>query len=107
MKLRASFVHCHRTAVKHSPGQCRNGALGFHRLGHLHEGDASGFARIPVVDDGNGFDCSVDCKQFPQLLLRHRDIQISDKNVSHEFILFLIFRNLAIRNERGISKRRS
>ena len=104
MKLRASFVHCHRTAVKHRPGQCRNGALGFHRLGHLHEGDASGFARIPVLDDGDGFNGTVGGKQFPQLLLRHRDIQVSDKDVSHEFILFLIFRNLAIRNERGISK---
>ena len=50
-----------------------------------------GFARIPVLDDGDGFDCSVGCKQFPQLLLRHRDIRASDKNVSHEFILFLIF----------------
>src|SRR5262249_53752030 len=39
-----------------------------------------------------------------QLLLRHRDIQVPYKNVSHEFILFLISRNLGIRNERGISK---
>ena len=61
-------------------------------------------SRIPVLDDGDGFDGTVGCKQFPQLLLRHRDIQVSDKDVSHEFILFLTFRNLAIRNERGISK---
>jgi hypothetical protein len=33
----------------------------------------------------------VGCKQFPQLLLRHRDIQVSDKNVSQKFILLLIF----------------
>jgi hypothetical protein len=29
----------------------------------------------------------VGCKQFPKLLLCHRDIQVSDKDVSHEFIL--------------------
>ena len=104
MKLRASFVHVHRTTVKHRSVECRNGALGLGRLRHLHEGDAPGFACIPVLYDGDGFDGTVGCKQFPQLLLRHRDIQISDKNVSHEFILFLILRNLAIRNERGTSK---
>ena len=64
----------------------------------------AGFARIPVLEDGDGFDGTVRCKQFPQLLFRHRDIQVSDKDVSHEFILFLIFRKLAIRNESGISK---
>ena len=104
MKLRASFVHVHWTAVKHRSVECRNNALGFRRVRHLHEGYAAGFARIPVLDDGDGFDGTVGCKQFPQLLLRHRDIQVSDKDVSHEFILFLTFRNLAIRNERGISK---
>lgn len=87
MKLRASFVHGHRTSVEHRPGQCRNSALGFDGLRHLHEGDAAGFARVPVLDDGHGFDCSVGRKQFPQLLLRHRDIQVSNKDVSHEFIL--------------------
>ena len=103
MKLRATFVHVHRTAVKHRSIQCRNSGLGFRRLGHLHESDAPRFARIPVLDDGDGFDGTVACKQFPQLLLRHSDIEVSDKDVSHEFILFLS-RNLAIRNERGISK---
>ena len=91
MKLRASFVHAHRTTVEHSSIQCRNSALGFRRLCHLHEGDAARFARIPVLDDRDGFDSSVGCKKFPQLPLRHRDIQFPDKNVSHEFILFVIF----------------
>lgn len=90
MKLRSRFVHIHRTSVKHGSIQCRNSALGFRRLRHLHEGDAAGFARIPVLDDGDGFDGTVGCKQFPQLLLRHRDIQVPDKDVSHEFILLLI-----------------
>jgi len=90
-KLRASFVHVHRAAVKHRSVQCKNGGLGFSRLRHLYERDAAGFAGIPVVDDGDGFDCSVGCKQFPQLLLRHRNIQVSDKDVSHEFIFSLIF----------------
>jgi hypothetical protein len=89
MKLRASFVHVHRAAVKHRSVQGRNGAQGFSRLRHLHERDAPRFARIPVLHDGDGFDGTVGCKQFPQLLLRHRDIQVSDKDVSHEFIPLL------------------
>lgn len=88
MKLRASFIHVHRTAVKHRSIQCRNGALGFGRLRHLHERDAPRFASIPILDDGDGFDGTVGCKQSSQLLLRHRDIQVPDKDVSHEFILF-------------------
>jgi len=107
MKLRASFVHVHRTAVKRHSIQCRNSALGFRRMRHLHEGDAAGFARIPVLDDGDRFDCSVGRKQFPQLLLRHRDIQVSDKHVSHEFILFLIFRKSGSQEQMRIFKRRS
>jgi len=107
MKLRASFVHAHRTTVKHRSMQCRNSALGFRRLRHLHEGDAAGFARIPVLDDGDGFDGSLGCKNFPQLLLRHRDIQVPDKNVSHEFILFLIFPKSRNQERRRNFKRRS
>jgi len=89
MKPRASFVHVHRTAVEHRSIQCRNSALGFLHLGHLHEGDAPRFARVPVLDDADGFDGTMGCKQFPQLLLCHRDIQVSDKDVSHEFILLV------------------
>ena len=91
LSLRSRFVHGHGTAIEHRSVQRRNSALGFFRLRHLHESDAAGFARIPVLDDGDGFDGTVGCKQFPQLLLRHRDIQVSDKDVSHEFILLLIF----------------
>jgi len=91
MKLRASFVHFHRTTVKHRPIQCRNSTLGLRRLRHFYESDAARFARIPVLDDGDGFDGTVGGKQFPELLFRHRDIQVSDKDISHEFILFLIF----------------
>ena len=107
MKPRASFVHAYRTPVKHRSTQCRNSALRFRRLRHLHEGEAAGFARIPVRDDRNGFDGSVGCKKFPQLLLRHRDIQVSDKNVSHEFILFLIFPEFCNQERTRNFKRRS
>jgi len=85
MKLGASLVHVHRTAVKRRSIQCRNSALGFGRLRHLHERDAARFACIPVLDDGDGFDGTVGCKQLSQLLLRHRDIQVPYKNVSHKF----------------------
>jgi hypothetical protein len=102
MKLRASFVHVHRTTIKYRFVECRNSAPGFRRLCHLHEGEAAGFARIPVLDDRDGFDGAVGCKQFPQLLLRHRDIQVPDKDVGHEFISSCFSLNLAVRNERGI-----
>ena len=92
LKLRASFVHVHCTTVQHCSVECRNSALGLGRLCHLHEGHAAGFARIPVLDDGNGFDGAMGCKQFPELLLRDCDIQVSDKDVSHEFILWLVAR---------------
>jgi hypothetical protein len=101
MKLRPSFVHIHRTAVKHRSVQGRNGAQGFSRLRHLHECYAAWFARIPVLHDHDGFHGTVGCKQFPQLLLRHRDIQVSDKNVSHEFILLPIFAKL---NKSGVAR---
>lgn len=104
MKLRASFIHVHPTAAKHGSIQCRNCALGFGCLHHLHECDAAGFARIPVLDDGDGFDGTVGCKQFSQLLLRHRDIQVPDKDVSHEFILLIDCPKSRDRNEGGISK---
>jgi len=91
MQLRTSFVHSDRTPVEHLSIQRRNSRLGFRCLRHLHEGDAAGFARIPVLDDRDGFDGSMCCKNLPQLMFRYRDIQAPNKDVSHEFILFLIF----------------
>jgi len=90
LNLRSRFVHGHGTAVEHCSAQRRNSAQGFARMRHLHEGHAPGFTRIPILDDGDGFDGTVGCKKFSQLLLRYRDIQVSDKDVSHKFILFLI-----------------
>ena len=88
MRLRASFAHPHRTPVQHGSIECCDSALGFRRLRHFHEGYAARFARIPVVDDGDAVDAAVDCKKVAQLLLRHRDIEIPDKDVGHELILF-------------------
>lgn len=103
-KLRASFVHTHRTAVKRGSIQRGNGVLGLCRLRHLRQCDAAGFAPFPILDDRDGLDAFRGVQKFPQLLLRYRDIQVCYKNVSHEFILFLISRNLAIRSQRGNSK---
>lgn len=91
MKLRACFVHVHRTSVEHRSIKRRNSCLCFRRLRHLHEGHAPGLARIPVLDDRDGFDISVGRKKFSQLLLRRGDIQVPDKNVRHEWILFWAF----------------
>jgi hypothetical protein len=91
MQLWTSFVHSDRTPVEHLSIQRRNRALGSRRLGHLHECDSAGFARIPILNERDGFDRSVRRKHFPQLRLRHGDIQVPDKNVSHGSTLFLIF----------------
>ena len=100
MELRASFVHAHGAAVKQGSIQRRNGALSFRCSRHFHEGDAAGFARIPVLNHRNGLDGPVSCKKFAQLLLGHRDIEVPDINVSHEFIFSGLSGSLAIRNER-------
>ena len=87
MKLRTSFVHSHRTPIEHLSIQRSNSALGLRRLRHLDKSDTAWLASIPVLDDRDGFDGSVFCKNFSQLLLCHRDIKVSDKNVGHEIIL--------------------
>jgi len=76
LKLRTSFIYPHRTAVEHGSIQCSNGALSLGSLGYLNKGDASGFACVPVRDDGDAFDSSVRCKKFLQLMLRHGYIQV-------------------------------
>ena len=96
MKLRACFIYVHRTTVKYRFVECRNSCLRFRRLRHLHEGHAAGLPRIPVLDDRDGFDISMGCKKFSQLLLGRGDVEVPDKNISHEFLLSLIlarFRN--------------
>ena len=90
MKLRASFVHVDRAAVHHRSIECSNRTLGFRCLCHFKEGDAARFARIPVFDNADSFDAAVDAEKLAQLLLRHRDVQVPNKNISHEIILYPI-----------------
>jgi len=87
MKLRTSFVHSHRTPIDYLSIQRSNSTLGLRRLRHLDKGDTAWLASIPVLDDCDGFDGSVCCKNVSQLLLCRRDVKVSDKNVGHEFIL--------------------
>jgi len=87
MKLRTSFVHSHRTPIDYLSIQRSNSTLGLRRLRHLDKGDTAWLASIPVLDDCDGFDGSVCCKNVSQLLLCHRHVKVSDKNVGHEFIL--------------------
>lgn len=70
-----------------------NSCLRFRRLRHLDESNTARFARIPVLDDSDAFDGSVGREGIAQLLLCHRNIEIPDKEVSHELILPVIFRN--------------
>ena len=71
-----------------------NTRLGFRCMCHLDKSDTAGLARVPVHDDHDGFDGSMHCKNFSQLLLRYRDIKVADKNVGHEVILPLMFPNI-------------
>lgn len=93
IKLRACFVHFHRAPIEHRSVQRSNSCLGFQRLRHLDESHTARFARIPVLDDRDGFDGSVGREDVSQLLLCHRDIDVPDKNVNHELIMPLIFPN--------------
>ena len=85
IKFRTSFIHTHRTAVQHSSIEGGNCALRFRRLRHLNKGHPPGFAGISVHHYADRFDGSVGCKKFPQLLFRHRNIQVSNKYIGHEF----------------------
>jgi hypothetical protein len=89
MKFRTSSVHSHRTSIEHLSIQVGNCCFGFRLLCHLDEGDTAWLASIPVLDNRDSFDASMGCKKFSQLLLCHRDIEVPDKNISHEFILRL------------------
>ena len=86
MKLRTSFVHPHRTPVEQHSIQRSDSGLSFRRLRHLDKSDTAGLASIPVDDDRDGFDGSLCCKNFSQLLLCYRDIKVPDKKVGHGFI---------------------
>ena len=95
MKLRTSFVHTHRTLVEHLSIQRSNCSLGFGRMCHFDKRDTTWLASIPILDDRDAFHGSVCCKNFPELLLCHRDVKVPDKNVGHEVILPLIFPNVS------------
>jgi len=86
IKLRASFVHSHRTPVEHLSIQRSNRALGFSRLRHLDKSDTARLARVPVHDDRDGFDGSLCGKNLSQLRLGYRDIKVPDENIGHGFI---------------------
>ncbi len=86
MKLGTSFVHPDRTPVEQHSIQGSGCGFGSRGLRHLDKGDAAGLARVPVHHKGNGLHGSMGCKNFSQLLLCYRDIQVPDKNVGHEFI---------------------
>jgi len=60
-------------------------------LRHLDESHTARFAGIPIHDEGDGFDRPVCGKQIAQLLLGQRDIEVPDKNISHELVLPLVF----------------
>lgn len=93
IKLRAGFVHPDRTPIERRSIQRSNRCLGFHRLSHLNESHTARFARISIHDEGDGLDGPVARKQIAQLLLGQSDIEVPNKNISHESILPLIVFN--------------
>jgi hypothetical protein len=86
MNLRTSFVHSHRTPVEHRSVQRSDRSPGFSCLVHLDKSNTAGLAGIPVHHDRDGFDTSMRCKNFSQLLLCHGNIQVPDEDIGHEFI---------------------
>jgi hypothetical protein len=86
MELGTSFVHPQRTLIEHLSIQRSDSGLGFSCLRHLDKSHTAGLARVPVDDDRDGFDGSMCCKNFSQLLLGDRDVKVPDKNIGHEFI---------------------
>jgi hypothetical protein len=99
MKLRTGFVHSHRTPIEHLSIQRINSRLGFRGLCHLDKSDTAGLARVPVHDDRDGFEGSMQCKSFSQRLLRYRDIKVADKKCwSRGHSAIDVPEHLAIRN---------
>ena len=90
IKLRAGFVHPDRTPIERRAIQRSNRCLGFHRLCHLDESHAARFARIPIHDEGDSLDDPVSREEIAQLLLGQSDIEVPNKDISHESILPLI-----------------
>jgi hypothetical protein len=93
IKLGASFVHSQGTSVEHCSMQRSDSCLRFRRLRHLDESNPAWFTRISVLEEGDRFN-GAECREgISQLLLCHRDIEVSDKDISHKLILSTIFRN--------------
>ena len=86
-KLRPSFVHSHRPTVQDLSIESCDSGFSLSRMAHLDKSNATRLPRIPVHDDLNAFDSSVGGENLLQLLLRGRDIEVSDKYVGHEPIL--------------------
>jgi hypothetical protein len=108
IEFRTSFVHRHRTPIEYLSIQCSDGSPRFSRLRHLDKSDTTGLARVSVHDDRDGFDGSMRCKNFSQLLLCYRDIKVPDKNVGHGFITAIDLPGTSpLETEAGLSKRRS
>lgn len=93
IKLRAGFVHPDRTPIERHSIQRSNRCLGFGRLRHLDESHTARFAGIPIHDEADGLDDPVPGKQIAQLLLGQSDIEVPNKNISHESLLPLIVFN--------------
>lgn len=93
INLGAGFVHPDRTPIERRSIQRSNRCLGFHRLRHLDESHTARFARIPIHDEGDSLDGPVSRKEIAQLLLGQSDIEVPNKNISHESILPLIVFN--------------
>jgi hypothetical protein len=87
LRFRTGFIDAHGTPVELVPIQGSNCAFSFHRLCHFDESHTAWLTRVTVLDKRDGFHRSVCRKKFSQLLLRGRDIKVSDKNIGHELNL--------------------
>jgi hypothetical protein len=86
MKFWTSFIHSQSTFNQEHSIQGSNGRLSVSSLGHLDEGKTASLTCVTIFDYGDGLNWSVGCEQITQLLFCGVEIQVPNKNVSHNSI---------------------
>jgi hypothetical protein len=83
-RLRASFVHVHRPAVKFRAVQLRDGRFRVPALRHFHKSEAARLTRVPIRNNIDPFHSPVLREGSVQLILVGLIAEIPDKNIDHQ-----------------------
>jgi hypothetical protein len=84
--FRASFVQSHRAVIQMESIQRFDGRLGFSSIGHFNKSETPRPFRITVLHDRHGFHRAVSPENLGQLCLGGCGVQVSDKDVNHNFV---------------------